>query len=306
MQKGQMRFEPNVNVVIESGGTEYRTPIVEIKNLNSFRAVRRAVDYESKRQVEAWQEDHGYQRGQSPNENRGWNDDKGVTEFQRPKEEAQDYRYFPDPDLVPVEISDEMLEEIRARLPELPIPRRARFVDQYGLSAGDAETIVGHRETADLFEKVIGAGGPPDVVSRQFVNVYLRLAHEREVEVPDLGIDAERMAELAIITADGTVNNTSADRLAELMLSRKESPRKLAQELGLIQVHDPTATARWIDEAFASNPQAVRDALENPKKAKAAVGFLRGRVMRISSGQADPKLVGKLIEQRLAEMPPNG
>ncbi len=302
MQKGQMRFEPNVNLAIEADGREYRTPIAEIKNLNSFRSVRNAIAYESERQLAAWEEDHDYQQGVRSNENRGWNDDKGITEYQRSKEEAHDYRYFPDPDLVPVEVDDAMLDEIRASLPELPIARRGRFVTEFGLSYGDAETIVGHRPTADLFEQVIVAGGPAEVVGKQFVNVWLKLANDRNASVTDLGVEAERMAELAMITTDGTVNKTAANQLAGVMLSRPESPRKLADELGLLQVQDADAAAGWVEQALAANEQAVKDAVANPKKAKAAAGFLRGQVMRISGGKADPKLIGKLIEEQLAQL----
>ena len=337
MKKGQMRFEPNVNVVIDFDGREFRTPIAEIKNLNSFRAVRDAIAYEYKRQVAAWQEDHEYQQGKRPNENRGWNADKGVTEYQRAKEGAHDYRYFPDPDLVPVEMSDEMLNEIRALLPELPIARRRRFVNEYDLSADDAETIVGHRATADLFEEVLAWVASPEarpeqsegraqaaglgryavrIVTKQFLNVWLRPANDRGAHVTDLGVDAERMAELARITADGTVNKSAANRLAQIMLERSEprasacadmqpsapSPMKLAEELGLLQVKDTAATEAWVEQVFAANEKAVLDALKNPKKAKAAVGFLRGQVMKLSGGKADPKIVGELIERRLADM----
>lgn len=302
MQKGQMRFEPNVNVVIEAEGCESRTPIVEIKNLNSFRSVRQAIEYEVQRQIAAWEEDHDYQLGKASNENRGWNADRGVTEFQRGKEAAHDYRYFPDPDLAPVEVSDAMLEEIRATLPELPIARRRRFVGQYGLSAKDAETLVERRATAELFERVIAKGAAAEVVGKQFVNVWLKLANDRGMAVTDLGVDAGRIAELAKITADGTVNKTAANQIAEVMLTRRESPRGLAAELGLVQVQDVDSTGRWVDEAFAANEQAVRDALANPKKTQAAIGFLRGQVMKVSGGKADPKLVGRMIEQRLSQM----
>ncbi|MEK7757817.1 MAG: Asp-tRNA(Asn)/Glu-tRNA(Gln) amidotransferase subunit GatB, partial [Planctomycetota bacterium] len=257
MQKGQMRFEPNVNVAIESEGREYRTPIVEIKNLNSFRSVRQAIEYEAQRQVAAWRENTDYQLGMSPNENRGWNADKGVTEFQRGKEAAHDYRYFPDPDLVPVEVSDAMLEEIRAMLPELPIARRRRFAEQYGLSVKDAETLVEHRPVSELFERVVAGGAPVAVIGKQFVNVWLKLANDRGVAVTDLGVDVTRMAELAKIAADGTVNKTAANQIAEVMLSRHESPRQLAEELSLVQVQDMDSTGRWVEEAFTANEQAV-------------------------------------------------
>ncbi len=305
MQKGQMRFEPNVNVAIEVDGKELRTPISEIKNLNSFRAVRLAIAYEAKRQVAAWGDDPDYLQGERQSENRGWNDEKGVTEFQRDKEAAHDYRYFPDPDLVPVEVSDAMLAAIRANLPELPAPRRRRFVNQYRLSATDADTIVSHRATADLFEEVIAAGGPPDIVSKQLVNVWLKHANDRSLPVTELGVDAHRMAQLASITAKGKINKTAANRIAKAMLTSSAPPAELAKDLGLVQVHDADATAVWVEEAFAANEQAVQDALANPRKAKAAAGFLRGQVMKSSAGKADPNLVGKLIDQRLQQLRPD-
>lgn len=302
MQKGQMRFEPNVNVVIEADGREFRTPIAEIKNLNSFRSVRQAIEYESRRQVAEWEADHDYVLGGRPNENRGWDADRGVTDFQRGKEAAHDYRYFPDPDLAPVEVTGAMVDEIRRGLVEAPVSRRRRFVAQFALPVKDADTIVEHRATAELFERVIAAGAPADVAGKQFVNVWLKLANDRGAAVTELGVNAERMAALARVTEDGTVSKTAANQLAEAMVSRPEPPGKLAEELGLVQVQDAGATAAWVEQAFAANEQAVRDALANPKKMQAAAGFLRGQVMKLSGGKADPKLVGKLIEERLDGM----
>lgn len=343
MKKGQMRFEPNVNVAIRSNGGEVRTPIVEIKNLNSFRAVRDAIGYEIKRQVEAWHADHDYVDGTRPAENRGWNADRGVTEFQRGKETAPDYRYFPDPDLVPVDVTDAMLAEYRAQLPELPLARRTRLVESHGLDPTDVETLVADRAMVDLFESALAAGGPPEITAKQFVNVWLRLANDRGVGVAELGVDARRMAELAKLTAGATVSKTAAKTLAQELARRadvlrvptqdsreprvstradaprsefaREKPRdeathdlpsvlRLAEEMGLVQVRDTSATEAWVDRAFADNEKAVQDARGNPKKAKAAAGFLRGQVMKLSGGKADPKLVGDLIEQRLRE--PNG
>jgi aspartyl-tRNA(Asn)/glutamyl-tRNA(Gln) amidotransferase subunit B len=299
MQKGQMRFEPNVNVLIEHEGKEYRTPIAEVKNLNSYRSVRNAIAYELDRQTAAWEADHEYVKGSRPNENRGWNDDRGTSEFQREKEAAHDYRYFPDPDLVPVDVTESTIEQIRQSLPELPIARRGRFVGAFGLSPKDAETLVDHRPTADLFEQTIANGGPVEVVGKQFVNAWLALANDRGVKVTELGIEAVRMAELAKITAVGTINKTAANQLAQVMLDRPDSPAKLAEELGLVQVQDVGATEAWVRQAFDENAQAVQDAVANPKKTKAAAGFLCGQVMKISGGKADPKLVGELIERRL-------
>lgn len=302
MQKGQMRFEPNVNVAIQAGGAEYRTPICEIKNLNSFRSVKHAIGYEIERHVAAWKNDHEYVLGKAPNENRGWDDDRGTTEFQRSKEAAHDYRYFPDPDLAPAELSEQSLNGFVAALPELPLARRKRFQTQFGLTSKDAETLLEHRSTADLFEQVLSLGAPAEIAGKQFVNVWLKLANDRGVAVTDLGQSPERMAELAKMTDDGTVNRTAANQLAEVMLGRMESPRRLAEECGLVQVQDAGATEAWVYQAFEANRQAVQDALANPKKMKAAAGFLRGQVMKISGGKADPNLVGTLIERKLEEL----
>jgi len=302
MQKGQMRFEPNVNLAIQSDGGEVRTPIVEIKNLNSFRSVRLAVAYEAQRQLHAWQQDHDYVFGVTPNENRGWNEERGVTEFQRGKEAAHDYRYFPDPDLPPVRVTEDMLADVRRRLCELPVLRRRRLVDALGLSASDAETLMTHRPTADLFDRVVSLGADPTVAGKQFVNIWLGLANARGVAVTDLPVDADRMAELARMSADGTVNRSAANQLAEVMLQRPEPPHRLADELGLLQTRDTDATAAWVEQAFAENEKALNDALGNPKKAQAAAGFLRGQVMKLSGGKADPRLVGRLIEERLSRL----
>ena len=277
-----------------------------LKNLNSFRAVRRAIDYESRRQLEQWLGDNAYLFKQRPNDNRGWNDDRGVSELQRGKEEAHDYRYFPDPDLVPLEPAPAFVEGIRALLPELPIPRRARLVSEFGLPARDAETIIADRATADLFEAAVAAGGPPAGLSKQFVNVWSKLANQRGVTIAGLDLDADRLGALAKMVDDGTVSASAANRVAATMLETARSPEVLAKELGLIQVADVGRLAQWVERAIAENPGAVETILTNRKKAKAGQGFLRGQVMQLSGGQADPKLAAELIAERIRELKSSG
>lgn len=299
MQKGQMRFEPNVNIAFEHEGREIRTPIAEVKNLNSFRSVREAVEFEGKRQFREWHGNQDYVLGRLPNENRGWNADRACTEFQRGKEGAHDYRYFPDPDLMPVDVTEAFASSLREKLVEPPVYRRRRLVESLGLALKDADTIVGHRPTAELFDRVIAAGAPPDIAGKQFVNAWLKLAHDRGLSVTDLGVDSARMASLAVMVREGTVSSSAASQIAEAMVDRPEPPSDLARELGLVLVQDETATAAWVEQAFAANEQAVRDALANPKKMQAAAGFLRGQVMKLSGGKADAKLVGAIIEREL-------
>ncbi len=298
MQKGQMRFEPNVNVAIEHDGMEFRTPISEVKNLNSFKSVRSAIAFEIERQVGDWMANRDYVVGKSPKENRGWDDVRGITEFQRGKEEAHDYRYFPDPDLVPVIVDDPWLERIQAEVGELPLQRRQRMQDDYGLSTADAETILADRATADLFEEAAVSGHPP-TLGRQFISFWAKAANERGVPIARLGVDAARLGELSKITADGVVNATAAATIAERMLESSETPMAIAVRQGLVQVRDENQMQVWVDDAFAANAKAVQDALANPKKMQQARGFLTGQVMKLSGGKADPKIVGKLIEEKL-------
>ena len=304
MQKGQMRFEPNVNVAIEYDGREYRTPIAEVKNLNSFKAVRNAIAYEIERQVRDWMADHDYVMKKRPKENRGWDDARGVTEFQRGKEEAHDYRYFPDPDLVPVEIDDAWLESIRATVGELPLERQARLQKEYGLSAADAATILADRATVELFEAAAAVGHAP-TLARQFISFWSKLANERNGTIAQLGVDADRMGELSKITAEGMINATAAAQIAETLVGSDETPSAAAQRLGLVQVRDEGQMAQWVEEAFAANAKAVQDAISNPKKQQQARGFLTGQVMKISGGKADPKIVGRLIEEKLKSVMSN-
>lgn len=301
MQKGQMRFEPNVNVAIVYDDHEYRTPICEVKNLNSFRSVRSAIAYEIERQVNDWMTDRDYVIAKRPKENRGWDDDRGVTEYQRGKEEAHDYRYFPDPDLVPVEIDDAWIEEVRASVGELPRQRQARLQSDYQLSAADAATILRDRASADLFEQAAAKGHAPTLV-KQFISFWSAHANARHTTIANLDIDVDRMAELSTITSDGTINATAAATIAEAMLESGDRPAAIAEARGLVQVQDTGQMQAWVDQAFEANAKAVQDALANPKKQKQARGFLTGQVMKLSGGKADPKMVGPLIDAKLEAM----
>ncbi len=301
MQKGQMRFEPNVNVAITREGREYRTPISEVKNLNSFKAVREAVAYEIQRQVNDWIADRDYVIGKAARENRGWDDVREVTEFQRGKEEAHDYRYFPDPDLVPVRIDEGWLKQLAEGVAEAPLERAARMRRQYGLSASEADTILNDRATADLFEAA-AACGDPAVLARQFISFWSAAANARRTTVAGLGVDAARLGELSRITAEGLINATAAAAVAERMLSCADPPSAIARREGLIQERDEGSVAAWVEQAFAANARAVADALAHPRKQQQARGFLLGQVMKISGGKADPKVAGRLIEERLAGM----
>ncbi len=304
MQKGQMRFEPNINLKVKGDGIEFATPIYEVKNLNSFRALERAIawviEYQKQQVMLALSRGQEYSLKTLGKQNWGWRDDAGIGEFQRGKEEAHDYRYFPDPDLVPVEIDDAWLESLRSRVPELPLQRRTRLCEQIGLSVGDAETIVADRASADLFEGALAAGADGKTLGKHFISFWARYANDRSVTIAALGVDAPRLAELTRLVADGTISATAAQQVAEKMLISADAPRAIAQRDGLIQATGADEHQAWVDQAFAENQQAVQDAIGNPKKQKAALGFLTGQVMKISKGKANPKITNELIQRKLA------
>ena len=299
MQLGQMRFEPNINVKIHQDGQEFRTPIVEVKNLNSFRSLHGAIAFEIPRQVDQFLED-GVTAAMGNKSNRGWDDQREVTVPQREKEEAHEYRYFPEPDLVPLTFSRKWVESFRDLLPELPITRAERFISEFKVPAKEAPALVVDRATADLLDHAAEAGGHKPTLAKHFLSFWAKHANERGGPIASLGVPPGRLAELANLVNDGTINATAAAQISEVMLTRWDAPAKLAEELGLIQVQDTNQTAAWVDEALAQNADAVQDALNNPKKAKAARGFLTGAVMKLSGGKADPKMAAKLIGERLA------
>ena len=305
MQKGHMRFEPNVNVAITHEGREYRTPISEIKNLNSFRSVRGAIRYEIDRQARAWEADHDYTLENKGKMNFGWNDAREMTEFQRGKEESHDYRYFPDPDLVPVTTDDAFLNEIRGRVGELPVIRQRRFVAEYGMTDKDCEIILVDRETGSLYEEALKAGADAGTLTKHFIGIWNPLASSAHTSIGKLGVSVGSVAGLAQLVGEGTISATAASQVAARLCQDRQaqarSPLEIAKELGVIQERDESAMRAWIDEAFEQNPQAVEDALGDKKKKAKALGFLRGQVMRISQGKADPRLAGELIEMKLTE-----
>lgn len=300
MQKGQIRFEPNINLRIHHEDRTYTTPIVEVKNLNSFKALHGAIEFEIHDQVRRWRET-GRTSATGNKQNRGWDDVHGITLPQREKEEAHDYRYFPDPDLVPLTPDPGRIAALKDEMPELPIPRTARFIAEYKLSPKDAPALVDDRATADLLDQAKDAGGDATTLGKHFLSFWLMHANERHTTIAALAIPAERFAQLATLQHEGAINATAAAQIAEAMLDRPVPPAELAQAMGLLQSRDTGEITAWIEAAFAANAKAVQDAVGNPKKLQAARGFLVGQVMKLSGGKADPRIVGELIERKLTE-----
>jgi len=299
MQKGHMRFEPNVNLIITRGGSEYKTPITEIKNLNSFRALERSIEYEINRQIDNFLET-GEVMEMGNKTTRGWDDQRQVTVLQREKEEAHDYRYFPEPDLLAVRLDDKWLNEVKSRLCELPLQMQLRFVSQYQLSNYDAEVLTSERSTAQFFDEVVKYGADPKRACNLITQVGLKLAKEAGKSLGELGLAAEQVAELAKLVDSGQVNATAANSILEQMLKTGKSAQRLAEELNLIQKSDVDEIKAIVMQVLAENSQAVEDVKKNPKKSKKARGFLLGQVMQKTKGRANPKLVSRIMDENLA------
>ena len=298
MQKGHMRFEPNINLVITKDSKEYKTPIVEVKNLNSFRALERSVAYEEQRQLDEFLETGRVMESGSKTTH-GWDDANQVTVLQRQKEEAHDYRYFPDPDLVPVELDDDRLSRIKENLCELPIEKCKRFVSEYKLSSYDAGVLTAEKATSDYFEKIVKAGGESKRVCNLLTQVGLKLANEAGCNVSELGIDVVDFAELVKMVEAGEVSATAAATIMEQMAETSKEPGQIAQELDLLQKSDAGQLGEIVEQVLAENPQAVEDVTGGGKKSKRARGFLLGQVMQKTKGTANPKVVSEILTEKL-------
>jgi aspartyl-tRNA(Asn)/glutamyl-tRNA(Gln) amidotransferase subunit B len=298
MQKGHMRFEPNINLVIAKDGAEYKTPIVEVKNLNSFRALERSIDYEQQRQLDEFLET-GRVMEMGNKTTRGWDDEREETILQREKEEAHDYRYFPEPDLVPVEFTQVWLADIRAHLCELPLTRQMRYINEYKLSDYDAGVLTAERSTAEFFQAVVAAGADPKRVCNLLTQVGLKLANEAGCTLPQLGPAVDDVAELAKMTESGQVSATAGNTIMAEMAKTGEKPRPIAQQLNLIQESDAGQLEAIVDRVLAENPKAVEDVTGGGKKSDKARSFLLGQVIRKTKGQANPKVVSEILSKKL-------
>ena len=278
MQEGSLRVDANVNLHIETDGGTIATPIVEIKNMNSFRAVERALDYEAPRQYRVWQET-GQKIGQAPKQTRGWDDAAGVTRGQRSKEESSDYRYFPDPDLVPVLVSDDQIADARKSLGELPADLRKRFVEKLGLSPYDASVIVnqGHG-VIDYFEQVVRESGDAKSACNWVTQDILRLLKDGDQSIGDFGVSAANLAGMISAINDAKLPKARAKEAFELMLSTGSTAEQAIHELGIEQV-DETALVELCRELLAKNPQVVADVQGGKVQ---AIGALIGQAKKLN------------------------
>jgi aspartyl-tRNA(Asn)/glutamyl-tRNA(Gln) amidotransferase subunit B len=300
MEEGSFRCDANISV--RPKGSTALTTKVEVKNMNRIRAVVRAVEYEIERQIAA------YESGERIiQETRGWDDGKGVTNSQRSKEEANDYRYFPEPDIPPLIISEEWVESTQAKMPELPLPRKNRFINDWGLSEYDAELLTALRSTADYFEAVCeGVASASADVKQAFAKAasnwlngeMARMMNEDEIiDMADTKIAPAALATLVEKFRKRELNNNSAKQVFEVMYNKGTAPEAIIEELGLGVVSGVDSLGPIVDEVIANNEKAVADYLGGKE---VALKSLMGQVMKSTRGQANPVQATEMIKEKLA------
>lgn len=289
LNEGSMRADVNLSVR-EVGAKEFGTR-TEMKNLNSFRAITHAIEGERERQIDL------LEAGQQViQETRRWDDTKEYSYAMRSKEDAQDYRYFPDPDLVPVYISDEWLAQIRDSQPEFREEKMERYQREFDIPEYDIGIITDSKHMADLFEETVAICGQPKKVSNWLMGETLRLLKEKGMDPEDIIFSPENLAKLIQLVDSKAVNSTVAKEVFEVMFAENVDPEKYVEEKGLKTVNDEGALRKTIEEVIASNPQSVEDYRNGKEK---AIGFLVGQTMKAMKGKADPASVNRILKELL-------
>lgn len=289
MEEGSLRCDANISLR-PYGQEEFGTK-AELKNMNSFRGVQRGLEYEEERQADILDEG-----GQVVQETRRWDEAQGRTLSMRSKEEAHDYRYFPDPDLVTVVIDDEWKERIRATIPELPDARKARYAADYGLSGYDAEVITSSKKLADLFEDSLQYTKDAKAVANWIMGDLLAYLNAGGLEIEAAKLDGQGLGEMIGLIEKGTISTKIAKTVFKEMLESGKPPQTIVEEQGLVQISDEGAILAVVQQIIASNPQSVEDYKAGKQK---AIGFLVGQVMKETKGKANPGLVNQLLVQCL-------
>lgn len=291
MEEGSLRFEANISLRPE--GESRLGNRVEMKNLNSFKIVLKALQYETKRQEEIL--DKG---GRIKAETRLWDEEKGVTLSMRSKEKAPDYRYFPEPDLPPLIIKDDWINEVRSRMPELPRERKLRFLREYKIPEYDARVLTADKSLADFYEETVKLFPEAKMVSNWVMGEFLRGLRERGISLEECPLTASRLAGMLNLIKEGTISGRIAkDVLAEMFNAGKEA-RKIVRERGWRQLSNEDEVRRLAGEIIDRYPQSVKDFRSGKEK---ALGFLVGQVMKATRGQANPQLVNRLLKEKMTK-----
>ena len=289
MQEGSMRADVNISVR-EVGAAEFGTR-TEMKNLNSFKSIARAIEGERNRQIELIEDGKKVVQ-----ETRRWDDAKESSYAMRSKEDAQDYRYFPEPDLVPIVISDEWIARVKSQQPEFREEKKARYQEEFGLPEYDADIITGTKHLADIFEEATRICGKPKKVSNWIMGETMRLLKEKEMDPEDITFAPENLAKIVNLADAGTINNTAAKEVFEAVFNDNVDPDVYVEEHKMKQVNDEGALREAIEKVIAENPQSVDDYHNGKEK---AIGFLVGQTMKAMKGKANPAMVNRILKELL-------
>ena len=292
MQEGSLRCDVNLSVR-KKGETKFGTR-TETKNLNSFKAIARSIEFEIKRQIDELEAG-----GEIYQETRRWDDDKGIGYAMRSKEDAHDYRYFPEPDLAPIVLSDEYVNNLKENLPEMPINRKARYINEFNLPEYDAEQITNSKYMADFFEKATAVCNNPKLVSNWIMSDVSRILNEQECTITEAKFTAAQLGELISLIEKNVISSAIAKKVFEDMAVSGKDPKVIVEEKGLVQVTDEGAILEIVKKVLDANPQSVQDYIAGKDK---AMGFLVGQTMKESRGKANPGIVNKLLKDELEKM----
>ena len=290
MEQGSLRCDANVSIR-PIGQKEYGTR-AEVKNINSFKFVEKALEYEIKRQIRVIEEG-----GKIIQETRLWDSDKGITESMRSKEEAHDYRYFPDPDLVPIMVEQKWIDDIKASLPELPDVKRERFVSEFGLPEYDADLLISEKAVAEWFEEAVRAGGQAKVVSNWMMGDLMRLLNEENKTIDECLLKPSQLADMLKLMDKGTISGKIAKTVFDEMYKTGKDAEAIVKEKGLVQVSDEGAIEKAIDDVIAKSPKEVERFKAGDEK---LLGFFVGQVMKAMKGKANPRMLNELLKKKLS------
>ncbi len=289
MQEGSLRTDVNVSVR-KRGETKLGTR-TEMKNMNSFRSIVRAIEYEANRQIDVLEDG-----GKIEQETLRWDEVSGKTFSMRDKEDAQDYRYFPDPDLVAIKLSDEYIENVKKELPELPETRKKRYLEEYHLTEKDANIISSSKYLADLFEKASEICNNPKVVNNWIISDISRILNETEMEPIEIPFDYKQLAKLVILIDKGTISSSIAKKVLVEMFENPRDPEEIIKEKGWIQISDEGAIKEVVLKILSENPQSISDYKAGKDR---ALGFLVGQAMKQTKGQANPQMLNKMFIEEM-------
>ena len=288
MQEGSLRADVNVSVHKPGEPLGTRT---EMKNMNSFRSIVRGIEYEIERQIDVIEDG-----GVVEQETLRWDDVSGKTFPMRDKEDAQDYRYFPDPDLVAIKLSDEYIENIKKTLPELPESRKERYLTEYGLSEKDANIITSSKYLSDLFEQASKICNNPKAVNNWIISDISRILNETEMEPIQIPFDSKQLAKLVILIDKGTISSSIAKKVLVEMFEHPRDPEDIIDEKGWVQISDENAIKEVVLKILENNPQSIADYKAGKQK---ALGFLVGQAMKETRGKANPQMLNKMFIEEL-------